>query len=148
MRPRFIDESRLLGTAKRTLSTSEGKLRLWHLERYKPFEGIPFEDRTLGSLLEEFYMSIAAGIEQLSGREDLSTDEIDHLHRLEDILDRKLGDRKALSGLSAEESEEFWKTPRSTGDPLADYWEYRLANGLPPNYDLDEPPPRSEWDDE
>ena len=143
---RFVDETRLLTQAKELSKTTLGKLRLWHLDRYKPHEGVAFEDRTPGDLLEEFYLTIAAEIDTLSGkRADLEADELERLLRLEEVLEPEVEDRTALRGLSAEESEEVYSTAHKTGDPMADYWEYRISRGLSVDLEIEEVPPRAEW---
>lgn len=106
-------------------------MRLWHYGRHKPFTGVPFDRRTTGDLLEEFYLGVAAEIEQLDARRaDLKQDETERLERLERIL--RPGDVDEIEG--------------GTGDPLADYWEYRIAHDLPVDLDLNVPPPRELWD--
>jgi len=125
--------------------TGLGRLRLWHSEQYKPFEGVAFADRTPGSLLEEFYMGVAIEADKLSGRRlELSGDELERLQTLEEIL--KPEDKKSLRSLSSEDSMSVWESPNRTGDPLADYWEYRVTRGLPVDLELSEVPPRQQWD--
>lgn len=105
-------------------------MRLWHFRRHPPWQGVPYEARTHGDLLEEFYLSVASEIDQLTDRmSDLSSDEITRLHTLERVLD-------------ADDSVD----DESTGDPLADYWEYRAEHGLSMDLDLKEAPPRELWD--
>ena len=112
------------------------------------YEGVPFEQRTLGDLLEEFYLGVVSEVEALRSRiGDLDGEALDRLAELEDLLRPEVGERASLRGLSPEEAEETWRMRRSTGDPLVDYWEYRLSKDLPVNLDLHEAPPRSEWDD-
>jgi hypothetical protein len=91
---------------------------------------VPYDDRTHGDLLEEFYLVVAAEIDDLgSHRADLSAEDTARLARLETLLNPKDGEVES-----------------GTGDPLADYWEYRLAKDLPVNLDLNEAPPRELWD--
>jgi len=124
-----------------------GKLRIWHASQHKPYEGVAFDDRTPGSVLEEFYMSIAVEVDQLRNvGSNLSTTSLERLKVLENILYPDINDRRSLLGLSKEESDRVYSHARSTGDPLADYWEYREANNLSVDLDLSEAPPRSEWD--
>jgi hypothetical protein len=123
-------------------------LRLWHEGRYKTYHQIPFEDRTIGGLLEEYYTTIIAEVEKLRGQTgELDTDDLDRLSRLEEQLRPKVGDRKSLRGLSEHQSLEVWNTPFYTGDPLTDYWEYRITRDLldPEELDLLTPPPREMW---
>jgi len=115
--------------------------------RYKPYKNVPFEDRTLGDLLDEFYSSVAMEIDSLSSqRADLTPDQLERLADLEEMM--IVDERGSLRGLSDEESLAVWSTIHKTGDPLADYWEYRSAKGLSVDLDLEDVPPRSEWDKE
>jgi hypothetical protein len=129
--------------------TGLGRLQLWHQGRYKPYQGVAFEDRTPGDLFEEFYLEIAGEIEQLAGRRmDLSGEELERLMNLEESLEPAASDRTALKGLSEEDSLEVYGTAHKSGDPLADYWEYRLSKGLDVDLDMrpQDIPPRDEWD--
>jgi hypothetical protein len=120
-----------------------GKLQLWHQDRYKPYEGVPFEDRTTGDLLLEFYTVVAAEVEQLSSRTtELDPKELERLSELEEMLS---ADRTSLRGLDAAAADEVCSTAHRTGDPLVDYWEYQVSRGITPDLDLKEPPPRDEW---
>ena len=125
MKPRFTDESRLKKLARETQKTKIGSLRLWHLRRYKSYEGIAYKDRTLGDLLEEFYLMLAAEANTLKNQhESLSPEDVDRLRRIESLLE---------------------DVPEH-GDRLEDYWKYRFENDLEVDLDLTEVPPRSEWD--
>lgn len=135
----------MIKTARTLAETNEGRLRLWHHSRYKTYQGVEFEDRTLGDILEEFYTGVAVEVDQLSShRANLSVEELERLGDLEEVLEEP--DRTSLRGLSTEESEAVYMTAHKTGDPLADYWEYRASRDLPVDLDLTEVPPRSEWD--
>jgi hypothetical protein len=96
-------------------------------------------------LLEEFYTGVAIEIEQLKGRE-LSGAELERFSELEEILQPKTEERYSLRGLSQEESRGVWHTAQKTGDPLVDYWEYRISKDLPVDLDIKTVPPRYEWD--
>lgn len=129
MSPGFADERRLLAQAREWLNTREGKLRLWHFSRHQPYQGVPWEQRTQGDLLEEFYLSVAADIDDLTARQtSLDASELNRLDRLESLL-RPTEDGEADSG-----------------DLLADYWDYCIEQGLPVDLDLKEAPPRDSWD--
>jgi hypothetical protein len=100
---------------------------------------IPFDERTPGDLLEEYYLCVASEINGLLARRaDLSTEELERLSLLQDSLEPE------TDGLPADE----WHQEFRTGDPLGDYWEYRLARDLPVDLEMSETdvPPRSEWD--
>jgi hypothetical protein len=91
-------------------------------------------------LLEEYYLCVASEINGLQARRaDLSTDELERLSELQDILEPEDDD-----ALEADE----WHKEFRTGDPLGDYWEYRIARDLPIDLEMSETdvPPRSEWD--
>lgn len=108
---------------------------------------MPFEDRTPGDLLEEFYFAIACEWDSLRDSvAHLSASQLDRLRSLEDILDPM--ERKALYGASASQAATEWERIRHTGDPLGDYWEYRIVKGLitQADWNLKAAPPESEWD--
>lgn len=93
-------------------------------------------------------MVAAAEWDQLkSNLSDLEGPQLERLRILEDLLDDT--DRHVLHGMSAAEAEDVWQTVHKTGDPLGDYWEYRIVHGLitEQDWNLNEPPPRDEWDD-
>jgi len=120
------------------------------MSRYKPYGQVPFEDRTLGGLLEEYYFAIALEVENLRGQSgELDADDLDRLGRLEEELRPKVGERSSLRGLSEHQSLEVWNTPHYTGDPLTDYWEYRISHDLldPEELDLKAPPDRGMWNE-
>lgn len=126
--------------------TALGPLRLWHYDRYPhAHRGVPFEQRTLGGLLREYYLSVVARAELLRERvADLESEELDELSKLENIL---RGDRRSLRNLTEAESLEVWAQPNYTGDPLTDYWEYRVTKDLldPEEMNLQGPPERPLW---
>jgi hypothetical protein len=137
----------LLRKAKALTRSGLGKLQLWHLARHKPYQGVPFEDRTPGDLLDEFYTGVAAEADALTTRRShLTGDELDRLNTLEEILESPEDKRVSLRGLTREQSEAVWATIHKTGDDLADYWEYRIARGLPADLDIKEVPPPDQWD--
>lgn len=149
MRLGFTDETRLLARARNLTKTDLGRLQLWHMGRYKSYEGVSFEDRTPGDVIEEFYLTVAAEMDQLvSRRDDLEAAELERLSDLEDILSPSVSDRTSLRGLSTEDSNEVYGMAHKTGDSLADYWEYRISKDLPVDLDLKHTPPRDEWDEE
>lgn len=119
-------------------------MRLLHHEQNRPHHGVPFENRTLGDCLEEFYIGAFQEMEELRRRspEDLSADEVNRKAVLMDIMEGNVeaSKRHALFDLSESESEEVWHTPHKTGDPLADYWEEQIARGEEPDFDLTEVP--------
>jgi hypothetical protein len=119
-------------------------MRLLHQEKNRPYQGVPFEQRTLGDLLEEFYLGVVMELSDLKARppSDLSNDEEGRKARLIDILDGNVEatDRRALMDLTEEESDEVWETAHVTGDPLADYWERQIARGEEPDFELTEVP--------
>lgn len=114
--------------------------------RYRPYRNVLFEDRTVGGLLQEFYYVIAEELSILSGLDNPTDDQLRRIADLEDILKPPMGDRISLVGLSGLEVEEVMTTAHKTGDPLVDYWEYRLSKDLPVDLDLKQPPPRDQWD--
>lgn len=147
MRLDFIDENRLLAQARGLTATGMGRLQLWHQERYKPHAGVAFEDRTPGDILAEFYMTVASEVDRLAPRRaDLESAELERLLNLEDVLKPVVEERVSLRGLSPEGSAAVVGAAHTTGDPLADYWEYRLARGHDVDFGLIEAPPRAEWD--
>lgn len=92
----------------------------------------------MGDLLEEFYLCVASEIDGMTGRRaDLSTEDLERLSSLQDVL-----------AAPEDESEgDGWHKEFRTGDPLGDYWEYRIARDLPVDLDMrvTDVPPRSEW---
>jgi hypothetical protein len=124
--------------------TLEGQMRLLHQERNSPYQGVPFNQRTLGDLLEEFYIGTAQELLELKRREagDLSADEERRLALLTDIMEGNIDapDRRAVFDLDEDEAEEVWFTAHKTGDALADYWEKQIAAGEEPDFDLEEVP--------
>lgn len=117
------------------------------MDRYKPYENILFEDRTLGDLLEEFYYSIANDVSTLKGINNPSDEQLRRLTDLEEILSLDPDERRSMIGLSGAQKDEILSTAHKTGDPLVDYWEYRLSKDLDIDMDLKEVPPRDQWDD-
>lgn len=115
-------------------------LLIWHRGKHPPYEGVPWEERTLGSLLEEYFLDIALEAHRLRGRlqdDDLELAEHQRLTELEDILS---DEPSSLANLTDEESDDVWETAHSTGDPLADYWERQIQRGETPDFDLTEVP--------
>lgn len=108
------------------------------MTRYpKPYEGIRFEDRTPGDIMAEFYMVVAAELDQLRSKvSELSASEIERLAELEDVLRPTAEGRMALRGLSKAEADQVIATAHRTGDPLVDYWERQVALGR--SIDLDQ----------
>jgi hypothetical protein len=103
-------------------------------------------------VLEEYYLTVVTEVERLRDRVskgEPETDDLDRLGRLEDELRPQAGDRVSLRGLSEHESLEVWETPHYTGDPLTDYWEYRISRDLldPEELDLKSPPRREMWNE-
>lgn len=136
MRTHFSDETRILKRVNALPHEGVGHLRLWHFDRHKPYQGVAFDDRTLGDLLEEFYIVALIEAEELRRqRHNLKGALQERLYALEKILD--VGDK----------NNDEWETAHSTGDPLVDYWEYRATRDLPVDLDLEEAPPRERWDD-
>jgi len=113
-------------------------LMVWHREKHQPHKGVPWDDRTFGDLLEEYFLDIALEVRSLRKRvTELEPAEARHLVELEDMLE----DEPAyLAELSSEETDDLWETAHRTGDPLADYWERQIANGEVPDLDLTEVP--------
>lgn len=109
---------------------------------------MPFEDRTPGDLLEEFYFHAATEWDALrSTVAELSVAQLDRLRSLEDILEPS--ERKVLYGASQAQAAQAWNQVRRTGDPLGDYWEYRAVHGLitAADFERKQAPPESEWDE-
>ena len=137
----------MIRKAQGLLNSGAGQLQLWHFERHLPYQGVPYEDRTHGDLLDEWYTAIALRVDQLrSRRAELGADGLDRLASLEEILQPRADERVSLRNLSPEEAESVYMTAHKTGDPLGDYWEYRISKGLEVDLDLKSPPPRSQWD--
>jgi hypothetical protein len=113
-------------------------LMTWHREKHRPHKGVPWDDRTIGDLLEEFFVDMALEARDLRYRApDLDGPEARRLAELEDLI----SDEPAfLADLSPEETDELWEVAHRTGDPLADYWERQIARGEAPNLDLTEVP--------
>lgn len=119
-----------------------GQMEIAHRAKNNPWANVPFDQRTKGDCLEEFFFEVAAELEGLEGRDDLTADEHARRASLKDILEGNIEarDRHAVHGLDEEESEEVWGTAHKTGDPLADYWEEQIARGEDPDFDLTEVP--------
>lgn len=113
-------------------------LLIWHRDKHQPHRGVPWEERTVGDLLEEYFVDLAIDAQGLRSRlQDLSSAEQERLLELDDLLSDA---PQRLQDLSAEESDDLWETAHSTGDPLADYWERQIARGEVPDLDLTEVP--------
>lgn len=115
-------------------------LLLWHRDKHPPHKGVPWEERTLGSLLEEYFLDISLEAQRLRDRlrdDDLEAVEQSRLAELEDILSDEPSN---LSNLSSDESDGVWETAHRTGDPLCDYWERQIERGETPDFDLTEVP--------
>ena len=113
-------------------------LLIWHREKHQPHSGVPWEDRTTGDLLEEFFLDLALEARALRSKgPDMEPAEIQRLAELEDILSDS---PESLANLTEDESDDLWETAHRTGDPLADYWERQIANGEVPDLDLTEVP--------
>jgi hypothetical protein len=91
---------------------------------------------------------VVAEVEQMGAdTSGMSGDELERLTELENILRPDPSERKSIRGLSEEETETLWGSPKGTGDEVVDYWQYRQSKGLPIDMDSRKVPPRSEWDD-
>ena len=124
-----------------------GRLKLWHARRYQVYQDVPFEDRTLGSLMREFYLSLTVMADGLrSRRSELTGEELEQLADLEEILDPE--DRTVITDMDDDEVDKV-VAKRVKGDPLATYWEYRYRRNLPVDLEMgeDDIPPRDRWDD-
>jgi hypothetical protein len=124
-------------------------LMIWHRGKHPPHKGVSWDQRTLGDLLEEYFLDAALEAKDLRARlsrDDLDPEDAQRLAQLEDVLS---DDPVSLVGLSEEESEEVWATADSTGDILTDYWEYRISQDLSVDLDMsvEDVPPRDEWDE-
>lgn len=139
MRPRFTDVARIKRRARRIADRKEplAGLRIWHRDKHPPYKGVPWEDRTIGDLLEEYFLDVALEARRLRERSDLESADYERLATLEDLLSES---PENLADLSPEESDDVWETAHRTGDPLADYWERQIARGEVPDLDLTEVP--------
>jgi hypothetical protein len=125
---------RAVRRAKGKGNSLEGTLQTWHHNRYKPWQGVRFEDRTIGDLLEEMFFDLAVMAEDMRARvDDLDPVQLEKLAGIEEAL---MEERNVLSGLSESDSVEVWETAHVTGDPLVDKWEREVASKQTP--DLDE----------
>lgn len=113
-------------------------LMIWHRDKHPPHSGVSWDDRTIGDLLEEFFLDMALEATSLRKRvPDLDSMEAQRLAELDDLLS---DEPQLLADMDAEESEDLWVTAHRTGDPLADYWERQIARGEVPDLDLTEVP--------
>jgi len=110
-------------------------LRRWWISKHETAAPlVPFEDRTLGGLLREFYADTAAELSRLRAKLRADGHDPETEVRISD-LERVFSDSPDLQSLDAEESLENWTIPRRTGDPLADRWEEQIARGEVPDLD-------------
>lgn len=113
-------------------------LMIWHREKHRPHKGVPWEARTLGDLLEEYFLDIALEARSLRDKcPDLEPGDELHLAELEDLLSDQ---PENLAGLSEADSDDVWDTAHKTGDPLADFWEWQISQDIEPDFDLTEVP--------
>jgi hypothetical protein len=77
---------------------------------------------------------------------DITPQQLEKLAELEEAL--QPDERFALRGLSETQSLDVWYRPHYTGDPLADFWEYRITHDLlhPAELELKRAPVRELWD--
>lgn len=115
-------------------------LMIWHREKHPPHKGVPWDQRTLGDLLEEYFLDAALEAEEL--RDRLASGDLEPMaaRRLAQLEDLFSAEPVYLQDLSSEESEGVWDTAHRTGDPLADYWEAQIARGEVPDLDLTDVP--------
>jgi len=114
-----------------------GSLSSWYAGEHRSIQNVPFEDRALGEVLEEFYTGAAARAHELrSSFDELGPEEQRQLQALEDVLSEEGAERHSLVDLTPEQSEDVWLTAHKTGDPLCDKWEREIARGEVP--DLEE----------
>lgn len=98
-------------------------------------------------MIEEFYLESLAELEALKSQPltDQTEDIRDRIADLEALMAGR-EDRVSWAELSEEEAEDQWSVAQATRDPLGQYWEYRIAKGLPLDLEITEAPPREDWD--
>lgn len=115
--------------------TQRGKLRAWWKDKYQTQQSVPFEQRTLGGLIREYYEDAAIELTRLRGKLSAEGHDPDVEVRITE-LERLFSDADTdLQALNAEESLDNWHVARSTGDSLADQWEQQIARGEVPDMD-------------
>ena len=75
-------------------------------------------------------MSIVSELELLEAQDHLDSDQLTRLSDLKEIFRSEESKPEGLV---------------STGDPVADYWEWQISQGLPIDFSLTEPPPVKDW---
>jgi len=120
------------------METIGGQLQGWWNQKHEASPpSIPFDQRTVGDLLREYYFDAASELSRLQDRqrgEGHNAENEARIIELERIFSGE--DHTDLKDMDAEQSEENWLIPRRTGDPLVDKWEAAIARGETP--DLDE----------
>lgn len=111
-------------------------LMIWHRKKHRPNEGVPWDDRTLGDLLEEYLVDRAVEAQEIRDRfpDQQESGDTDRLAVLENLL------ADDPVPMSDEDDDDVFANMRPTGDPLIDYWQRQLARGETPDLDLTEPP--------
>lgn len=113
--------------------TVRGNLKGWWSGKYGGKVGAPFEHRTLGGLIREYYEDAAIELSRL--RATLITDghNAETEERISDLEALFSDFTSRLQGLTDDESLEEWQKPRRTGDPQIDEWEAAIARGETPD---------------
>jgi len=118
--------------------TQRGRLHKWWANKYQNGVTLPFDERTEGDLLREYYEDAAYELERLKDQVRADGHNPDIEVKMGDLESLFSDSERDLQGLDAAESQENWTIARKTGDPLADKWENAIARGETP--DLDEEP--------
>ena len=107
-------------------------MRAWWRQKYEMApQSLPFEERSLGDLLREYYTDCASELARLNAKMEADGHDPETEAKISD-LERVFSDEPDFGGMDAEES---WDIPRRTGDPLADKWEAQIARGETPDFD-------------
>jgi hypothetical protein len=131
-----MDADRIKKWARREAQTGQGQLRAWWTRRYEATAASkPFEQRTAGDLLREYYFDAAIELDRLKAQQKAEGHSAELEVKIGDLERLFSGEESELQSLDAEASEENWLIPRRTGDPMADEWERQIAAGQAPNLD-------------
>ncbi|MBT8430089.1 MAG: hypothetical protein KJN79_09285 [Gammaproteobacteria bacterium] len=128
-----MDVARIKKLALLEQQTFKGKLQGWWWGKYGGKVGAPFEKRTMGGLLREYFCEAAIDLSRL--RAQLRTDghDADVEERIRDLEELFSDSTTRLQSLTDEESLVEWEKSRRTGDPKVDEWEAAIARGEAPD---------------
>lgn len=123
---------RLKRIARLKAKTIDGRLYQWWQSKYKDSAFKPFEKRTHGSILREYFLDLAVELDQLMERRK----DVDYWTGLDleeqSKLEERVNDIERVLSTGEEEPEKL------SSDALIDKWEAQIAAGEDP--DLDELP--------